>query len=51
MGSTFWKAPNKLNLPGTRGAAWSWPEVNGHSDVRKLRVSHVGEACQATALP
>lgn len=50
MGSTFWKAQNKLNLPGTWGAAWIWPEVNGPSEVRKLLVSHVGKAGQAAAL-
>lgn len=50
MGSTFWKAQNKLSSARDLGSSPSWPEVNGSLEVGKPLVSHVGKALQATAL-
>lgn len=49
MGSTFSKAQNRLSSAKHLEKSLSWPEVKGSLEVRKLPISHVGEAPRATA--
>lgn len=50
MGSTFWKAQNKLSSARDPGSSPSWPEVEGSLEVRQLLSSHMGKAPKATTL-
>ena len=50
MGSTFWKAQNKLSSARDLGNSLNWPEVNGSLELRKFLISHMGQALQATSL-
>ena len=50
MGSTFWKAQNKLSSARDLGNSLKWPEFNGSLEVRKFLIGHVGQALQATTL-
>ena len=50
MGSTFWKAQNKLSSAKDLGSSLRWPEVSGSLEGRQLLISHMGQALQAPAL-